>query len=438
LIRRVQAKGFRCFSHQRPLDVNLKNFQILIGPNASGKSSFLDIFSFIADVVRDGLYSALYQKRGVRNIDEICWMKQDEPVELAIELTIPDELRERLKKNPKNAHFDTVRYEISVGKNSEGEAAVLNEQLLLKTTTSEKKKSRELFSIMTPKRKGSAKERSWLITTTEKRVNYYSETTTWQYPLPRKREKAGLAGVLEDEERFPVSLWCRKVLTDGLFLLMMNPASMRSPCPLDRPKSLLPDGSNLPLVVNAIQKVFPLPEGEPLARLAQVLYQAEKGIKAESFDNWKEHLKTVLPIDDIMVYERKEDRSLYIALRYTNGLEAPSWLVSDGTLRLLFLTILPYLEPRDVLFLIEEPENGLHPLAIEAVYQSLTSIYDSQALVATHSPVLLSLAKPEELLIFSRGEDGSCSAIQGEEHPLIKGRKPPIELDLLFGSGILG
>ncbi len=41
------------------------------------------------------------------------------------------------------------------------------------------------------------------------------------------------------------------------------------------------------------------------------------------------------------------------------------------------------------IFLIEEPENGIHPKVMETVIQSLTSIYNGQVLIATHSPVVI-------------------------------------------------
>ncbi len=61
----------------------------------------------------------------------------------------------------------------------------------------------------------------------------------------------------------------------------------------------------------------------------------------------------------------------------------PSWLVSDGTLRLLALTLLAYLPHHQEVYLIEEVENGVHPRAIEAVFQSLSSVYDGQVLLGS-------------------------------------------------------
>lgn len=116
----------------------------------------------------------------------------------------------------------------------------------------------------------------------------------------------------------------------------------------------------------------------------------------------------------------------YLMLRYREGVEVPSWMTSDGTLRLLALTLLAYLptgmtSPRrgffnDRLFPVEEPENGVHPMALDAIYDSLASVYDGQVLVATHSPVFLRMAKPEEVLCFAKTEDGATDIVRGDSH----------------------
>jgi predicted ATPase len=82
-------------------------------------------------------------------------------------------------------------------------------------------------------------------------------------------------------------------------------------------------------------------------------------------------------------------------------------VLSDGTLRLLALTLLAYAPTTPPLVLIEEPENGIHAKAVETVIQSLSSVYDTQILCATHSPVVLSLLQPSQLLCFERKADGN-------------------------------
>ena len=56
MIRRIQALNFRCL---RYVDVELGRFHILVGPNASGKSTLFDVIAFLGDLVSNGLEAAV-------------------------------------------------------------------------------------------------------------------------------------------------------------------------------------------------------------------------------------------------------------------------------------------------------------------------------------------------------------------------------------------
>ena len=77
-------------------------------------------------------------------------------------------------------------------------------------------------------------------------------------------------------------------------------------------------------------------------------------------------------------------------------------------------------------------------MAIETVYQSLASVYDSQVLVTTHSPVLLSCAEPEEILCFAKNDDGATDIISGDRHPRLADWRSSADISLLFASEVLG
>jgi predicted ATPase len=105
---------------------------------------------------------------------------------------------------------------------------------------------------------------------------------------------------------------------------------------------------------------------------------------------------------------------------------------------MLALTLLAYLPDFKGVYLIEEPENGIHPSAVETVYRSLSSVYDAQILLATHSPVILSLARAEEVLCFAKTEDGATDIVRGSDHPALRDWKGTPNLGILHGSGVLG
>ncbi len=106
-------------------------------------------------------------------------------------------------------------------------------------------------------------------------------------------------------------------------------------------------------------------------------------------------------------------------------------------MRFLALTLLGYL-PSSGIYLIEEPENGLHPFALDPVYDALSSASDSQVLSATHSPAFLKLADPEEALCFAKNTEGATDIVRGDRHPHLRDWQGKADMQLLFATGVIG
>jgi predicted ATPase len=104
----------------------------------------------------------------------------------------------------------------------------------------------------------------------------------------------------------------------------------------------------------------------------------------------------------------------------------------------LALTIPAYLKQFSGVLLIEEPENGIHPKAIETVIQSLSSIYEAQVLIATHSPIALGMLSPAQVLCFAKDDEGATDIVNGSLHPALRDWKSgEPDFGILFASGIL-
>ena len=156
-------------------------------------------------------------------------------------------------------------------------------------------------------------------------------------------------------------------------------------------------------------------------------------------EEWIALVRTALPdLADIKTMEFPDTRHRYMKLDYDNGLDVPSWMASDGTLRLLTLTLPAYLSDFEGIYLIEEPENGIHPMAMETVYQSLSSVCDAQILLATHSPVILGCAEASDILCFKKSKDGATDIVAGNEHPELRKWQGNLNLSDLYASGVLG
>jgi predicted ATPase len=93
-----------------------------------------------------------------------------------------------------------------------------------------------------------------------------------------------------------------------------------------------------------------------------------------------------------------------------SGLLEPlvSWRLSDGTLKFLCLLAVLLEEDLPPLICIEEPEVGLHPEAIQIVAEALvTASARTQLIVTTHSEALIDALseRPEDVLVTERDFD---------------------------------
>ncbi|MFZ8801558.1 MAG: AAA family ATPase [Candidatus Calescibacterium sp.] len=68
IIRKIKVKNFKSF---KDLEVGLGKFNVLIGPNSSGKSNFIQIFKFLRDIRNYGLDNAISIQGGVDYLTNI-------------------------------------------------------------------------------------------------------------------------------------------------------------------------------------------------------------------------------------------------------------------------------------------------------------------------------------------------------------------------------
>lgn len=423
MIRTIEVKGLRAL---RYVSVELAPFMVMVGPNACGKSTLFDSLLIVRDILNSGLEAAVFGDLRMsiprRAVDprDLTWLRQSDPFEIAISLELPAEITEKL-----DGRYRLARYELTV--RTDGKLSFGHETLWL---CGEQKKHEnpqiDLFPssreepphiILPPNRKTPPGWRKVVSKVVESGNDYFrSETSDWNNLFRLGPNKSALANLPEDEQKFPAATWTKRILMEGVHRLMLNAEKMRLPAPAGSPSEFLPDGSNLPWVVHDLEETVP-----------------------DAKQDWVKHVGTSLEdLEDIQTKEKPEDRSRYLELRYRNGLVAPSWLLSDGTLRMLALTLLAYTPNPPRAVLIEEPENGIHPKAIETVMQSLSSVYSAQVLCATHSPVALSLLKTNQILCFGKTDQGAVDIVAGPDHPRLRDWRSALNLGDMFAAGVLG
>ena len=419
MITLIEALNYRCLRYvSRPLEP----FHVLVGPNASGKTTFLDVVGFLQDLVSEGLDVALSNRTS--NPQELLFRSEGDKLELAVEMQIPENLRNRLAR----PELETARYEVAIGfDETQRQFEFKAEKFLLRKANVVKPRQRSLFpmslgapdSLQLPR--GRPGNKLVINKVPGGNDNFYSETYResgkgWAPAFKLGTQKSALGNLPADSKSFPVATWFREYLSIGVQRFILNSLKIRLPSPPTRVKGFVPDGSNLPWVIDRLRREDP-----------------------KRYHGWIAHLQTSLPdLMDIETIERPEDKHCYMVYKYADDLNLPSWLVSDGTLRLTALTLPAYLTNIQGIYLIEEPENGIHPRAVTTVYDSLSSVYAAQVLMTTHSPVVLNAAGMNDILCFAKDDSGSTDIVPGSEHPKLKQWQGEASLGTLLASGVLG
>ena len=154
--------------------------------------------------------------------------------------------------------------------------------------------------------------------------------------------------------------------------------------PTDLPEHpLLEDGSNLCLVLNNLQYQL---------GSRQVIESLKK------FYNAAEEISIKIYGGTVQIFIRETELSQPI----------PASRLSDGTLRYLFLMALLLDPTPPPVICIEEPEIGLHPDILPTIAEMLIEASQrTQLIVTTHSDALVSALMPESVLVCEQDERGS-------------------------------
>ena len=365
-----------------------------------------------------------------KNFADLVWGRPGEPekqkFEIALEFVLSDDVRELL---PADKDYRFFRYMLSVGVNPATNEIGIDEErgtLQARQPNRDSVWQRSFFpEPLAPMATMFQRSRPGMRTIFGKKSNgrtrYYPETVQkvgaqgWRAAFNLGAERSALSILPDAVDDYPATSRILSYFRDGMATLSLNSGRMRQASPPGSGWDFLPDGSNVPWVVAALMEQ-----------------------DQQRYCDWVGHIQCALrDLDSLRVVHRQDDGHKYLMLKYKNGLEVPSWKISDGTLRLMALTLLAYMPQKYGLLMIEEPENGIHPGALQEVFDSLSSVYEAQVLLATHSPEFVSISALEHLLCFGRNSDGAIDIVPGNQHPRLRDWQHDTNLGMFFASGIL-
>ena len=288
----------------------MDRFHVLIGPNASGKSTLMDAIKFVSDVVRDGVSAAC--ERRTANFADLVWGRPENPeeqrFEIVLEFTLSDEVRALL---PPDRDYRFFRYTLAVGVNPETNQIGIDEErgaLVVGVPSRDRQLTffpEPMNPIPTMVQRGRRGMRTIFGKSRSGRSRYYPETVQktgaqgWRAAFNLGAERSAMSILPDTVEEYPVTTRTLAYLRDGMATLSLNSERMRRASPPGSGRDFLPDGSNVPWVV------------------ATLIEQDQR-----RFDDWVGHIQCALDgFESVRVDHRQDDGHKYLMVKYNNGLE---------------------------------------------------------------------------------------------------------------------
>ena len=363
LVESVNIQGMLSF---REMTLALRPLNILIGPNASGKSNLIEIFALLQSVPRD--LPAFFRRSG--GIGDWLW-KGKQTIHNQSSIAVLDVLLE----NPVNSN--SIRYAMAIAERNQ-QFDIVEERLANEYPFPGHEEPYHFFQVSG----GYGMIRISDPEGFSGRTHAISpdDLTPGQSVL-RERKDPALYPELTQVGRSLDSIRLYREWNLG-----RSANKVRTPQPTDLPNDFLEeDFSNLALVLNQLQR-------------GPSIKEIEENLK-RFYDNF-EQINASIEANTAQLWIREKGLSSVI----------PATRLSDGTLRFLSLLIVLCHPKPPPLICIEEPELGLHPDIIPQIAELLKSASErTQLIVTTHSERLIDELSddPESVVVCERGTDSS-------------------------------
>jgi predicted ATPase len=372
-IKKIKVSNFKSF---RELEIKLNQFNVFIGANAAGKSSFIQVFDFIRDIIQSGLSNAISMQGGVEYLRNIM-IGDQQPLKLEIVFDRPN--IQKIEKENENTllcrEAYESKYQFAIEFNGE-DYKVIEDQLTLKFKYYEVEKQNKIAE-----KTKNQKELGEVILTLLKnndnldiKINKDTLITDQieinrENILPSFVEEISISSkelILETPFAFIIERSLREIL-GGISIYNINPLLSKKATPITGKAELEEDGENLAIVLKNI---------------------IEDKNKARKFTNI---VKDILPFVNNIDIEKFADKSLLFKLKeeYSEKEYIPASILSDGTISTIALVIALYFENKKIA-IIEEPERNIHPhLISKLVDMFVDASANKQILITTHNPELI-------------------------------------------------
>ncbi len=387
MLTRLRARNFKSL---RNLDLSLSPLNVLVGPNMGGKSNILDVLLFLYQCwfPQPGQYGPLNALAGRGGIDEVLWKGgQQRLLSVSVEFADPAQ---------PGTNFT---YEIEIVGGALGYVDIQAERLTLRNAEKD-------YPLIVRDSDGR-----WLVNANSERL------------VSVEAARSAMELAPPNWDGYPLKLFAQ-----NWRFYRLVPSLMKQINQVTAGGVFDVQGGNLSAWLMWLQTRSP----ESFGRIAEVAHDVFPEIR--SLLTW--------PTQQGTVYLTSQEQAL---LRPT-----PIYQMSDG--EIVFIAFLSLIcAPDDLggtLFLIEEPENHLHPKLIETLVGLLRQVRQevadrevpiSQIFLTTHSPHVVDQMNLDEIMWVEK-KDGETTVVRPNDKAHLRKLVEDKTLGLgeLLYSGALG
>ncbi len=413
MLTKLEAHGFK---NLLDFSVSFGPFNCIAGLNGVGKSNIFDAIKFLSLLSDESIVEAALSVRDSESSDplDIFWTNgsfRADRLKLAVEMIVPLDLVDDFGRKAR-ATSTFLRYEVELARDPKEEESGSLGIYLARESLSHINKGEatsllrfplnaSLFrdQVVVNKRKGAGFISTRTVEDGVIEIHLHQDGGSSGQPqkIPARHiPKTVVANT--NSAVWPTILAARREMQSWRFL-SLEPTAMRRSNKMHEENSVGSDGG----------------------KLAATLYKLARRDE-NVYSRIASRLSEIVPTSDVQVDVDQVRQLLTVEVKERSGAFMPARALSDGTLRFLALCIMAEDPDFRGLLCFEEPENGIHPAKMGAMLGLLKELaVDThqpsgednpmrQILIATHSPVLVKLETPDDLiyadLVKVRGLDG--------------------------------
>jgi predicted ATPase len=393
MLKRIKIQGYKSLID---MEVELKPLTVIFGPNASGKSNFVDALQILSGIFKTihigigNLFAPPHRGGPLESFTfgphGISDLLREEKVSLSIETDFVINAKNIKEAQDKMKHF----LKISKAELANDEKEILNKyfeditlRYFIEVNMKPKTGALELGTEKLEIQDQNGCFKPLLIL--KDNIGFYYDDDIQEYP--REIKNCSFLPMFANEAfRSPFYLYCKILkseLDDWIFSYLEPRVTMRMPTPVRETRNIALMGEDLSSFLNTLKEEDPF-QFESIEKALNRIIPSVTGIHLE-----------INKKGDVELSIIEGDRLI------------PASVVSEGTLRVLGLLSLGAMKDPPALIGLEEPENGVHPRRIRLIAEYLKTqamLGDTQIIVTTHSPTLIDLIPEESLYVCTRKE----------------------------------